>query len=1696
MRDISRSKYRKSRLRPRRTPPGIEPLEARTLLADVSAPAILQIFDGSYRTIERRAADILAAGYGSVYTPPPGRADSGNFSVGYDVYDRVDLGRPGNPTLYGTETGLRAAIDRIHDIGGTFVIDYVINHNGFSDSSSVDGDGNSFVGAGGYPGFIVTAAFDVDGDFHGAFETGDTHMRLAGLIDIAQEKNHQFVRSPVPGFAGNLPAGTTPAFGRLANVPDENNRRFYPDQALPPIIVFDPSTGESDIHIYPFNTSDPLAGDPTSENAMGLLMRYAQWLVQAIGVDGFRIDAAKHVELFALNYFDRAVYRSSPRPLLDGSQPHVFSFSEVFDGNKAFLQSFIRKDINPGDPGRIGGNRDVLDFPLFFALRDNLTSDGLINDWRNIVNASQDSQDDGLANNGSQGVAFVSSHDESGPYLSNVAYAHALMRPGNAIVYFNAKEFGPGRDFPKDGRGDALGGLFGDTITTLVDIRHSHGRGNYIERWLEKEFLIYERDRSAIVVLSNRLDGGFDSRIIQTNFVPGTPLIELTGNAEDPVVDPFNDFPELLVVNGDGTVNLRVPRNRSPAGAEHGRGYFIYGVATPQGTLSLTNVDHVIPAEMPTPATNGTARLSEIDVIQADTFQLQLATTAVNLLGFYRDPPADGDNALVKIDAGLDLNGNGVVDFVTPGSVGYGFEQFTDVHSPGFFDPDGNGLYVETVDATRLGEGMHFVVVRAFRHREPGEGDAVFSDFKRAIYVDRLPAVSAVDSFDPIVAGINENRRLSVRSTDLTADNVHVFFDLPAALSDEEIVGMVGGGSQTSQLDRDLFTKDAFGLTHGNHVATVVTYEISGRYNVQRFPGLFTATIFGAGLGDTNFDGSYSPADVDAFQTVLFSRNAQFNPAADMNGDGLVNLTDVTLLGDRLTEVGADSSTIAAYADLVASVTLSVTITPGSIAENAGAGAATGTVTRNLSYGSGPLVVMLATSEPSAATVPIEVTVPAGEASVTFSIDAVDDDVFDATQTVSITAAAADYFDGAGTVSVTNDSDIALVLAAPDGSSVLELTYTIAGDAPTPFEIGLYRSSDTLLDVADLLLHTIPISAPADLTPGTHVKAYAIGAGGVALPGAGAAENDADYHLLASADHTDALAELDAEPFNEDNTAVLSGVYHVPAAAVFVHGTAGADTITVSSGSITVNLNGTPYSFAAGDVAGVRVRSHAGSDRVSGTTVGVPLLVLAGADEDTVSGGAASDTLDGGAGSDRWEFAGTAAGEWIIVGPDAMPGVLKAKRGSETDRFEFDAADSLRVLGLGGNDSITVLGSVALPAVLEGGSGHDTITGGAGNDVLLGEDGNDSLAGKLGSDAIDGGPGSDTWTFDGTNSIDFLDLDWDTGLGRLVANRRLSDGGPAVETDLAVLIEKLRVSGLAGADEIDLASLTAADRSAAGLISKGVTADGGAAADTVLGSDGADSIFGGADGSGDSLAGGDGGDTLEGGPGNDSLDGSGGNDSMLGGSGNDCLSGGAGNDRLNGQSGSDSVDGGADIDTWTFEGTNNPDALDVAWDSVAGRLVARRRLVPSGLLVETDRAALVERLSVLALAAADRIDLSLLEAADIAAAGLISAITLDGGAGADTIFGSAGRDSIRGGTGNDADSLVGGAGNDTLDGGDGDDILFGGAGNDRLIGGAGNDLLFGGAGSDTLDGGPGIDTLNGGLDSDICNTGEFVSQCP
>jgi hypothetical protein len=182
-------------------------------------------------------------------------------------------------------------------------------------------------------------------------------------------------------------------------------------------------------------------------------------------------------------------------------------------------------------------------------------------------------------------------------------------------------------------------------------------------------------------------------------FPPGTLLQELSGNAADPIVNPDRaggrDIPQVLRVLEEGgvaKVNVRFQRpgtvNNSAGFDFHGKGLLVYGVATPQSVagIELTKVAEVLRGKN-NAANNhqhGIQRQADISIIRENSFEVQLRTKPVRLLGSdaLRDVNADGDEALLSLDGGLDLNGNGEVDFKTPGTTEYDFERFVSKNNP------------------------------------------------------------------------------------------------------------------------------------------------------------------------------------------------------------------------------------------------------------------------------------------------------------------------------------------------------------------------------------------------------------------------------------------------------------------------------------------------------------------------------------------------------------------------------------------------------------------------------------------------------------------------------------------------------------------------------------------------------------------------------------------------------------------------------------------------------------------------------------------------------------------------------------------------------------------------------------------------------------------------------------------------------
>lgn len=853
--------------------------------------AWIQLFELSWENMERRTADIFLAGYDGIWMPPPWKGAS-LASVGYDCFNRFDLGSPTAQTAYGTEAQFKAVVEELQNADVLVFIDTIMNHN-----SGRTSDGG-FLAAGGWPGFWEeNGAPGFWGDFHDGTTQSENpggpnydlfEGDLVALIDIAQESNNIFYRHPVdPMEPLNIPnEGADPA-----------NARFYPDLSLPPKTFTNPADGQS-WTIYPFNTANPEAGDAVPENATAMLMRSSQWMMDEFGVDGFRLDAAKHIpNWFWIEFWDAAVHDRRVKP--DGTTENPFSFGESVAGNDFVFNNYVRKDSF--------ANRDALDLNGAGQARNIINGRGL-GSWLGLLQAHIDNEDDGF-NNGTVGVNHIYSHDNGSigdggsapalPFDDKVGlhvHAYLIMRPGPVIVYHNAREMHArfpttGRFWPREGNPTALG-LAKDQVNTdnlltdLVRLRNRYGRGEFdVINFNFDDVLCFQRRTplgganyvgNVLVGANDRYDNGWDSRTVTTSFPQGMRLHELTGNAADPVVDPFNDIDEVITVGPGGVVTYRVPRNAAN-GVEHNRGYVVYGPATPSGTLTINGAGAPLGPDATTVPTFQ-RRLADVQVIQGPTTTINLNTTQTDPL----DPNTD-DYAIFRVDEGhysVDLGGNNL----TSGEFA-GYEEFSTVNQPLF--TTGVGSYQQTFSTDLLSEGYHYVSVIAFRHRSgvPGEagGDPLHNEWRKVIYVDRQdPVMEVVDSTFNCETG-NGSVRIGEVGADTVTD-VWCFIDLPPG----DPIPTLNQSARALKFDRSEWLFSFAGLTGGEHTVTIVAQERPKAGQVVNDSVTVVTFDLDEDLlrGDVNGDWTVNQEDLYEIQTqVGFVCEADVDADLDFDGD-------------------------------------------------------------------------------------------------------------------------------------------------------------------------------------------------------------------------------------------------------------------------------------------------------------------------------------------------------------------------------------------------------------------------------------------------------------------------------------------------------------------------------------------------------------------------------------------------------------------------------------------------------------------------------------------------------------------------------------------------------------------------------------------------------------------------------------------
>ena len=409
-------------------------------------------------------------------------------------------------------------------------------------------------------------------------------------------------------------------------------------------------------------------------------------------------------------------------------------------------------------------------------------------------------------------------------------------------------------------------------------------------------------------------------------------------------------------------------------------------------------------------------------------------------------------------------------------------------------------------------------------------------------------------------------------------------------------------------------------------------------------------------------------------------------------------------------------------------------------------------------------------------------------------------------------------------------------------------------------------------------------------------------------------------------------------------------------------------------------------------------------DTIDASASGYDQWLYGNAGDDIITGGTGDDVIGGGSGDDTIYYG---AGANTVTGGDGHDLIDDIYGSHESGNDEVD--------GGAGNDTIYT------------GWGDDTIVGGTGDDSLSGEEDADTfiLADSFGNDTIRGGDS----TVLGTDPTDTIDASLVT-VGLTVIYTGPQTGTLTDGTDTASFYQ---IESIVLGEGDDFLS--------AGADTVGLSADGGAGADTLWGGTGDDTFVGGT--GNDEIFGDAGADSILGGDGADDLGGDDGDDTIFGGEGDDWIQGNAGANQLSGDGGDDTFEvftGQGGIDTIAGGETGETDGDRLVFTGAEGASVTYTGDEAGSYTAGTASGTFSE---------IEAIDLT--DQADVLDASAASTgVTVDAGAGADTISG--------------------GAGADSLDGGSGDDILTGGAGDDALTGGAGDDIFVysRGDGADTI----------------------------
>jgi alpha-amylase len=470
--------------------------------------------DGTFwEGVLARARDLAAAGFTAVWLPPAYKGTGGAFDVGYGVYDMYDLGEfPQKGTVrtkYGTKAQYLAAVKALQAAGVQVYGDVVLNHR-------MGGDAVEAVLATPY--------------------AQDDRLRPVG----AAREIDAYAHFRFPGRAGKYSSFEWHA--RHFDAVDYDARRPGEKNV---VYLLDGKVFDDHVALEKGNFSYLMGCDVDFQSASVRqeALDWGKWYLDTTGVDGFRLDAVKHISAWFFPDWLDAMEKHAGKDL--------FVVGEYWTPDLASLHWYL---------DRLGTRLSLFAVPLHYAFHYASRGGGHY-DMRRVLDGTL------MQLRPTQAVTFVENHDSQPlqalesvvePWFKPLAYAIILLRAEGYPCVFHADYYGARyTDRGKDGQEhEVTMPSHRSLIDKFLKARHLCGHGpqydyfDHVNRvgWTR---LGDERHPKAMAVLLS--DGPEGTKWMEVG-KPHATFRDVTEHVAEPVVANEHGWGEFRCLGGSVSV--------------------------------------------------------------------------------------------------------------------------------------------------------------------------------------------------------------------------------------------------------------------------------------------------------------------------------------------------------------------------------------------------------------------------------------------------------------------------------------------------------------------------------------------------------------------------------------------------------------------------------------------------------------------------------------------------------------------------------------------------------------------------------------------------------------------------------------------------------------------------------------------------------------------------------------------------------------------------------------------------------------------------------------------------------------------------------------------------------------------------------------------------------------------------------------